>query len=38
VTRRTKRILAATIATITTMILVWLPTAAQAGISFNALD
>jgi hypothetical protein len=37
-TRRTKRIVTAGIAAITTMILVWLPTAAHAGITLNAID
>ncbi|GLZ04992.1 hypothetical protein Acsp03_24580 [Actinomadura sp. NBRC 104412] len=36
--RRAKRIFAAIIATVTALVLIWLPTAAQAGIALNALD
>jgi hypothetical protein len=35
---RIRRWLLAAITTVTTGILVWLPTAAQAGLSFNGLD
>jgi len=38
VNRRTRRWLIAAITAITTGILVWLPTAAQAGITFNGID
>jgi hypothetical protein len=36
--RRIRRWLLAAITTVTTGILVWLPTAAQAGISLNGID
>ena len=36
--RRIRRWLLAAITTVTTGILVWLPTAAQAGLTFNGLD
>jgi hypothetical protein len=37
-TRRIRRYLLAAITAVTTGILVWLPTAAQAGVTFNAID
>jgi hypothetical protein len=36
--RRIRRWLLAAITTVTAGILVWLPTAAQAGLTFNGLD
>jgi len=37
-TRRTRRIISLAIGAGIATVLVWLPTAAQAGISFNLLD
>ena len=37
-TRRMRKWLLAAITTVTTGILIWLPTVAQAGIVFNAID
>ncbi len=36
--RRTRRWLTAALSAIATAALVWLPTAAQAGLTFNGLD
>jgi hypothetical protein len=36
--RRIRRWLLAAVTTVTTGILVWLPTAAQAGVAFNGID
>jgi hypothetical protein len=37
-TRRTRRWITVAVSAAATAVLVWLPTAAQAGISFNTLD